>query len=297
MSNIAEKLNAYKAYFEDTLNGFFDGMSRNGVPEEPVFSAVRYSVENGGKRIRPILVYLGAEIAGGRKEDVKELAIAIELIHGYSLVHDDLPSMDNDTLRRNKPTTHVKFGEGMAVLTGDAMLNLAYESVLSKENITDKEVKALAYMAKRAGIYGMIGGQCIDIRDNEKKNMRFESLTELYELKTSMLIGAALVSGAIAVGAESGLVSALELYAKNVGIVFQIVDDILDITSTEEILGKNINSDKKLGKLTILDFVTLDEAKEYIEELGKEVRDALKPFGDSADELIELEKYLSSRKK
>lgn len=297
MSNIAEKLSAYKAYFEDTLDDFFRNMMQNELPEEPVFTSLKYSIENGGKRIRPILVYLGAEIAGGKKEDVRELAIAIELIHSYSLVHDDLPSMDNDTLRRNKPTTHVKFGEGMAVLTGDAMLNLAYERVLLKEEVTLNDIKALGYMARCAGIYGMIGGQCIDIRDNEKKNMTFESLTRLYELKTSMLISAGLVSGAIASGADNELINALKLYARNVGIAFQIVDDVLDVTSTEEVLGKNINSDKKLGKLTVLDFITLDEAREYIVKLGREVRDSLMPFGKVADELIELEKYLSSRKK
>lgn len=297
MSDIAKKLNAYKAYFEDTLDECFRSITQSESPEEPVFTALRYSIENGGKRIRPILVYLGAEIAGGKKEEVKELAIAIELIHSYSLVHDDLPSMDNDTLRRNKPTTHVKFGEGMAVLTGDAMLNLAYESVLLKENLTMNHIKALGYMARCAGIYGMIGGQCIDIRDNEKKNMTFESLTRLYELKTSMLISAGLVSGAIASGADKKLVDALKLYARNVGIAFQIVDDILDVTSTEEVLGKNINSDKKLGKLTVLDFITLDEAREYIVKAGIEIRDSLSPFGKAADDLIELEKYLSSRKK
>ena len=296
MSDISAKLRDYKAYFDEELRAFLDRLERNGA-EQPLLEAVRYSIENGGKRIRPFLVFLGAEFIGHAKEEVINYALAIEFVHSYSLVHDDLPCMDDDTLRRGVPTTHVKYGEGMAVLTGDAMLNMAYEIALSKANIASNDVRALRHFASVAGIFGMVGGQCIDIRDNEKVGMTFDELINLYYLKTSKLISGALLTGALASGASDDEIEALELYARNVGIIFQIVDDILDVTSTEAELGKNIGSDSDNGKATSIRYMSIDEARAYICTLESEISARLRVYGERADDLLALSSMLSRRNK
>lgn len=293
----------FKEVFDNILNQYLDSI--NIV--EPLSSALKYSILNGGKRIRPYLVYLGAKSVSDPKytdviNNIKELALGIELIHSYSLVHDDLPCMDNDTLRRGKPTTHVLYGAGMATLAGDGMLNLASEVMLNaidnpesmkcdivKNNIL-AQIKASKYILNNSGIYGMVSGQCMDLKE-DKSSYSINDYKKMNLMKTSALIKAALVSGAIRFEADDEIIFAFEKYSENFGLIFQIVDDILDVTSTEEVLGKNINSDKDNNKLTYIDFVGLDDAKKECIVLANEAKDCIYSLANkiyNADVLVDL---------
>ncbi len=247
---------------------------------EPIATAVKYALD-GGKRIRPILCILGKSF-----DSVKDLALGVECIHNYSLCHDDLPCMDNDDLRHGKPSTHKKFGEGMGVLTGDALLNLAFEIMLDGDR-SFVHYKAVNYIAKMSGIYGMVGGQCIDIAQDEFRQKSLEEVITLNMLKTSCLFKAALAGSAISLGAN----------AQEIGLIFQIVDDILDVTSNSEVLGKNINSDIKANKTTYLSICGMEKAKQDINNLEIEAISAVAKYGDRAAKLIELAKYLTNRSK
>lgn len=262
---------------------------------EPIATAVKYALD-GGKRIRPILCILGAEFMGKSFDSVKDLALGVECIHNYSLCHDDLPCMDNDDLRHGKPSTHKKFGEGMGVLTGDALLNLAFEIMLDGDR-SFVHYKAVNYIAKMSGIYGMVGGQCIDIDQDEFRQKSLEEVITLNMLKTSCLFKAALAGSAISLGANAQEIASLELYAQKIGLIFQIVDDILDVTSNSEVLGKNINSDIKANKTTYLSICGMEKAKQDIDNLEIEAISAVAKYGDRAAKLIELAKYLTNRSK
>lgn len=283
-------LTDFKTQFELCLKEYFNSLEI----VEPLFSGIKYSVNNGGKRLRPLLVKLGAGFVGADFKKVEKLAIAIELIHSYSLVHDDLPAMDNDTLRRGLPTTHIKYGEGMAILVGDALLNLAYETLFSDLDSCDiNYLKAAKVLADSAGCQGMIKGQCLDIDEKAGKTLNEIILT--YKCKTSALMKAALIAGACAAGASQKELCALGEYADNLGLIFQIVDDILDITSTEQTLGKNINSDLESGKITYVSVRGLEQSKSDIAVMEQAAKDALAPFGDKASTLITFLEYLSNR--
>lgn len=261
---------------------------------EPINDAVKYSLQ-GGKRLRPILAMLGCEFMDKPINSLRHFAVGLECIHNYSLIHDDLPCMDDDTLRHGKPCTHVKFGEGMAVLAGDALLNLAYEIMLRHPDINADYVSAIRYAAAMAGIDGMIGGQCLDIVTQNSSDKYLHDVIRLNSLKTACLFKAGLVGGAIACGASSYEVTALEEYSDCLGIIFQIVDDILDITSTEETLGKNIGSDIDSNKVTYVSLVGIEQARGDIRLYEQKAQKALEPFGARADRLIQLVDYLSAR--
>ena len=287
-----EYLDNNKKIFECYLDNKLSEL--DGTPE-PVCSAVKYALD-GGKRLRPVLAIMGAEFMGKTFEDVKSLALGLECIHNYSLCHDDLPCMDNDDLRHGKASTHKKFGEGMGVLTGDALLNLAFEFMLEGEHNNDY-YKAVGYIAKMSGIYGMVGGQCIDIATSDFREKTLAEVVKLNMLKTACLFKAALVGSAMSLGADSDEISALTLYAEKLGLIFQIVDDILDITSNAEVLGKNINSDIKADKTTYLSICGMEKAKADIEELEIEAINAVAKFGERAGGLISLAKFLTKRSK
>ncbi len=262
-----------------------------GTPE-PLASAAVYAVVDGGKRLRPALCYMGAAFAGAKRESADFCAAAIEFIHCYSLVHDDLPSMDNDALRRGKPTVHVKFGEGMAVLCGDFLLNLAYEILTS--GITDaKTCKAARIIAECAGGAGMVGGQCLDIRGGTPEDEA--ALREAYAKKTSALFQGALLSGAAVGGAGDEELAALKEYAYLLGIAFQIEDDILDVTSTAEVLGKDIDSDARNDKTTYVTLFGLDGARAKLHADCVGAKQALAKYGDRAADLVKLVDLLESR--
>lgn len=287
-----EFLNKNKTIFENYLNERLKDLQ--GVAQ-PVGMAVKYALD-GGKRIRPILCVLGAKFMGKGFEEIKDLAVGVECIHNYSLCHDDLPCMDNDDLRHGKLSTHKKFGEGMGVLTGDALLNLAFEFMLEGKHNADY-YKAVSYIAKMSGIFGMVGGQCIDIATDDFRKKSLQEVIELNTLKTACLFKAALVGSSISLGASEEEVQDLEKYCAKIGLIFQIVDDILDITSNAEVLGKNINSDIKADKTTYLSICGIEKAKQDIAMLEAEAIESIAKYGKRAEELVSLAKFLTNRSK
>ena len=277
------------------------------LPEETgyqktVLEAMNYSVLAGGKRLRPMLMEETYRLFGGKSEIIEPFMAAIEMIHTYSLVHDDLPSMDNDEYRRGRKTTHVVYGEGMAILAGDGLLNYAFETALKafdKEPANSAIGKAMQVLAKKAGIYGMIGGQTADIEaeDMEQSKVTNELLLYIHENKTAALIQSSMMIGAILAGATEEAVKTVEKIAYNVGIAFQIQDDILDITSSLEVLGKMTGSDEKNNKVTYVTLNGMEKSKEDVEKLSKEAISLLDSFESKNEFLNQLLKELITRKK
>jgi geranylgeranyl diphosphate synthase type II len=265
-------------------------------PQKIIYQAVNYSLLSGGKRLRPVL-FLGAyELFRDDLKKALPFACAMEMIHTYSLIHDDLPAMDNDDYRRGKLSNHKKFGEARAILAGDALLNKAFETGLDAAiNFKGMNaIKALKLIADSSGTEGMIGGQVIDI-DGENKISSIEDLKYMYSLKTGAIIKSSVTAGATLAGATENEIKLLENYAEKIGIAFQIVDDILDVTSTQEKLGKLIGSDAANNKTTYLTFKSIDEARKDVEKFTDEAIKSLSLFGNRAIYLIELARYLTSR--
>ncbi|MDD6203245.1 MAG: polyprenyl synthetase family protein [Lachnospiraceae bacterium] len=240
-----------------------------------VMEAMNYSILAGGKRLRPMLMEETYRMFGGNEEIIEPFMAAIEMIHTYSLVHDDLPCMDNDEYRRGRKTTHTVYGEGMAVLAGDALLNYAFETACKAFSMTNDAAvigKALTILAGKSGIYGMIGGQTADILAEESKpeEITQELLLYIHEHKTAALIQNAMMIGAVLGKADSKQVNIVEKIGYNIGIAFQIQDDILDITGTMETLGKPIGSDEKNGKVTYVSLNGMEKSREDVEKLSKE---------------------------
>jgi geranylgeranyl diphosphate synthase type II len=248
--------------------------------QKTIVEAMEYSLLAGGKRLRPMLFSESYALFGGRQKQVAAYFMAaIEMIHTYSLVHDDLPAMDNDDYRRGRRTTHKVYGEDMGILTGDALLNYAYETALSgvrqAEN-TEAAVEACAILAKKAGVYGMVGGQVVDVEQTGRPLTK-EQLSFIYRLKTGALLEASLMAGAALAGADTKILSALEEIGKNVGMAFQIQDDILDLTSTTQELGKPVHSDERNEKTTYVSLYGMEEAKRAVETYSQT---ALTQLGD-----------------
>ncbi len=242
--------------------------------QKQIMEAMEYSVMAGGKRLRPMLMRETFRLFSDSDEEIVEpFMAAIEMIHTYSLVHDDLPAMDNDEYRRGRKTTHMVYGEAMGILAGDALLNFAFETASKGFTMFPEKSleigKALQILAKKAGIYGMIGGQVVDV-NCVGQELSKEILDFIYELKTSALIESSMMIGAILAGADDETVMLTEKIAKNIGIAFQIQDDILDVTSTVEMLGKPVLSDEKNDKTTYVTLVGIEKAKEYVEQISKE---------------------------
>ncbi|MBE5843095.1 MAG: polyprenyl synthetase family protein [Butyrivibrio sp.] len=274
-----------------------------------VIEAMNYSILAGGKRIRPVLMMETYRAFGG--EDLSVVApfmAAIEMIHNYSLVHDDLPAMDNDEYRRGRKTTHVVYGPGMATLAGDGLLNLAYETAIKSflinanldsydGDVADRRVKALQILAEKAGIYGMVGGQCADICAEGKSEATLEELLFIHENKTAAMLESSMMIGAILAGADSKAVSEIEKAASKIGIAFQIQDDILDVTGDEKELGKPIGSDEKNEKTTYVSLNGIEASKEEVKKLSDEACDILRMTKKSEEFLIPLVLWMISRNK
>ena len=264
------------------------------LPEEEghqktIFEAMNYSVTAGGKRLRPLLMQETYRMFGGEGREVEPFMAAMEMIHTYSLVHDDLPAMDNDEYRRGKLTTHAKFGHAMGVLAGDALLNYAFETAaeaFDKSTDLRRTAKALQILSRKAGIYGMIGGQVVDVQSSGHA-IDQDRLDFIYELKTGALLEAAMMVGAVLAGASEEEVSVIEKVASDVGIAFQIRDDILDVTSTLEELGKPIHSDDKNEKTTYVTWKGIEAAKAEVKQLSEEAVKELKRL-ESTDEYLEM---------
>ena len=264
--------------------------------------AMRYSVTAGGKRIRPVLMRESFEILGGTGEEIDYFCAAMEFIHTSSLIHDDLPAIDNDALRRGVPTTHAKFGEPLGILSGDALLNYAYETLFKGIAIAgsrENAVHAAQIIAEKTGFDGMLGGQSVDV-ENEKDGLEIdqtEMLRYIYKKKTSALIEASLMAGGALAGANDSVIDTLEAVGERLGLAFQIRDDILDVTSTSEELGKPICSDQENGKVTYVSLLGLDEAGEKVRLLTEEAVELMNGLPGDTAFLKELFLWLASRRK
>ncbi len=284
-----------KERVDRALDGFLPGESRY---PEPVFRSVRYSVFAGGKRLRPVLVIAAAEICGARAEDVLPVACAIEMIHTYSLIHDDLPAMDDDDFRRGKPTNHRVFGEALAILAGDALLTEAFRLMTDRGAMRDVPPERLLDVAREiaeaAGFSGMIAGQAVDIA-SEGIPPDGETLDFIHSRKTERMITVSLRAGAILAGAEAGALEALTGYGRRIGLAFQISDDILNVEGTAEALGKGTGSDAARKKLTYPALYGLESSKEKARALAGEAVRCLDRFGDEAQPLRALATYIVER--
>mgnify|MGYP002516415546 CR=1 FL=1 len=268
--------------------------------QQVIMEAMEYSLLAGGKRLRPMLLMESYRLCGGKGKEVEPFMAALEMIHTYSLVHDDLPAMDNDAWRRGRQTTHVVYGEDMGILAGDALLNYAFETACSAFSMEGADAgrigKALEILACKAGIYGMIGGQVVDVQSSGTK-VSGEKLQFIYRLKTGALIEAAMMIGAVLAGAAKERISVLESIAGDVGLAFQIQDDILDVTGTEETLGKPVHSDEKNEKTTYVTWKGLKAAREEVELLSQKAVKELQTLEPQDDYLEMLLIWLIHREK
>ena len=293
------KLQARVEEVEQVIQSF---LPKEAGYQKTVLEAMNYSVLAGGKRLRPMLMEETYKLFGGCGKIVEPFMAAIEMIHTYSLVHDDLPAMDNDEYRRGRKTTHVVYGEGMAILAGDGLLNFAFETAMKAFDVEPANPaigKALQVLAKKAGIFGMIGGQTADIEaeNMDQSKVSNDLLLFIHENKTAALIQGSMMIGAILAGASDEDVKALEKIAYNVGIAFQIQDDILDITSSLEVLGKMTGSDEKNNKVTYVTLNGMEKSKEDVEKLSKEALDLLSSFENKNEFLNQLIEELITREK
>lgn len=265
--------------------------------DENLLKSMEYSLFAGGKRLRPILLMAAADSINGSGENFIKVADALEIIHTYSLIHDDLPAMDDDDYRRGKLTNHKVFGEATAILAGDALLTLAFEVILRQKNVPNHILlEVLREISIAAGSAGMVGGQAIDLH-SEGVKIDLPTLKIMHMGKTGALFRAAIRSGAILAQATDEKLNALTIYAENFGLAFQITDDILDVTGDSKILGKSTGSDAKKAKSTYVSLTSLDESKKLAQIAVNNALDALKNFGSEANFLRELVQYLTSREK
>ncbi|MGE5328788.1 MAG: polyprenyl synthetase family protein [Deltaproteobacteria bacterium] len=294
MNNSKERLNHYI----DLINSQLDKLvPESEILQGKIYEAMRYSLLKGGKRIRPVLTLAVCEMFGGNSVEAMPFACAIEMIHTYSLIHDDLPAMDDDDYRRGALTNHKVYGEGIAVLAGDGLLNKSFEVMLSTLNNNadiDRKIKAVQLIANAAGIDGMIGGQVIDI-ESEGKRIDYETLKNMHTLKTGALISSSAVAGAIIAGASQEDIKRVYEYASNLGLAFQIKDDILSEVGDRAKLGKNTGNDRERSKSTYVTILGLEESQAFLEKVTDKAVNSLEDFGKKAEFLIELANYLLNR--
>lgn len=295
MTDFTAKLKQFSARFNDKLPALFAYPSGS---EQQVSRAMFYSLSNGGKRLRPYLVCEVANLFGISEDISFPVAASLEMLHTYSLIHDDLPAMDNDDFRRGKPTCHKQFDEATAIIAGDGLLTYAFE-VLSKAPLISPEtkLKLISLLAERAGAFnGMIAGQMLDLQTDKSPELSSEEIIKhIEEMKTGCLIAYAVQAGAIIGNASSEEYSALTTYARKIGIAFQISDDILDVIGDSALMGKTLGKDAKQGKLTFVSLYGLDNARQKAEKLITEAKESLQLFGSKAADLKDLADFIISR--
>lgn len=293
--NFKEQMTAKVIEIEEIIKAY---MPKEEGPQKLIMEAMNYSVTVGGKRLRPMLMQETFRLFGGEGDVIEPFMAAQEMIHTYSLVHDDLPAMDNDEYRRGKKTTWVAYGEDMAVLAGDGLLNYAFETALKAFGKADalKVAEALKILAGKAGIYGMIGGQVVDVMSEEKK-IDMETLLFIHRNKTSALIQSSMMIGAVLASASKEDVEKIEKIGEDIGLAFQIQDDILDVTSSLEVLGKPVHSDEKNEKTTYITLEGLEKSRKDVEEISHRAIDGLKSFERENQFLNELVEMLIHREK
>ena len=286
-----------KEYIENVLRAYLP--EKEGY-QKIIMEAMEYSLMAGGKRLRPVLMLEMYRLFGGKSRVIEPFLAAIEMIHTYSLVHDDLPAMDNDDYRRGRKTTHIVYGEDMGILAGDALLNYAFETACSAFGAEGADCarvgRALCVLAEKAGIYGMIGGQVVDVKESGHQ-VSGEVLDFIYRLKTGALIESSMMIGAILAGAGEEQVKAAERIAEKIGLAFQIHDDILDVTGAEEVLGKPVHSDEKNEKTTYVTWKGIEEARRDVARLTDEALEELERFPAQDKFLAQFLRSLVSREK
>lgn len=285
-------LKEYKSLIDKNINKYFPDIN---TEFSKVVEAARYSLLLGGKRIRPIIMLEFAKLFGGNREEVMPFAVALEMIHTYSLIHDDLPCMDNDDMRRGNPSCHIKYGEDIALLAGDTLLTESFNVALKSTADSEKKLKALSVLSKRAGLFGMIGGQVMDL-DFEINKPQEQGLRTMYLRKTGALLSAAAEIGAVLSQASDEEVQISANYALNVGLAFQIIDDILDIIGNPEILGKPIGSDNENDKTTLVALLGIEKSRELAFELTNEAKGLLAMLRGDKENLLSITDYLLDRK-
>ena len=293
--------------FQDELTKRTDEIEkgiREFLPKEEGFGksmaqAMNYSMLAGGKRLRPLLMQETYRLFGGKEKVIWPFMTGMEMIHTHSLIHDDLPALDNDDYRRGRLTTHKVYGEAMGILSGVALLNYAYETMLlafERTAYPERVIRGLSVMAEKTGIHGMLGGQSVDV-ENDGTPLTKEMLDYIYRNKTSALIEAAMMTGAILAGADENSVAIIEEAAGKIGLAFQIQDDILDVTSTEEELGKPVHSDEKNNKVTYVTLFGIEEASRQVKELSEDAVSLLKGLNKNNEFLYLLVEKLINRRK
>jgi geranylgeranyl diphosphate synthase, type II len=267
------------------------------VYPETIYEAMRYSLMAGGKRLRPILCLATCELVGGAIEMAMPTACALEMIHTMSLIHDDLPAMDNDDYRRGKLTNHKVYGEDIAILAGDGLLAYAFEFIAAQTQAPAAQVlKVIAHLGKAVGAAGLVGGQVVDLQSEGKSDVTLETLNYIHRHKTGALLEASVVCGAMVAGAAEGEVDRLSRFAQNIGLAFQIIDDVLDITATQEELGKTAGKDLQAQKATYPSFWGIEESKRQADQLIAAAKAELQSFGAAAQPLLALADYITARK-
>jgi len=292
----------FKNYLQIKVNAVDKYLStiivQKNNPQSIIYESMNYSLMSGGKRLRPVLLLMTYEIFNEDSDKAMPFACAMEMIHTYSLIHDDLPAMDNDDYRRGRLSNHKKYNEAIAILAGDGLLNKAFETGLEaclKSDLDLKNsVKALSIISNSSGTDGMIGGQIVDMAGEELIHS-IEDLKYMYSLKTGAIIKSSVHAGAVLGGASEEEISALCIFAEKLGIAFQIQDDVLDVEGSTEKTGKPVGSDEANHKKTYVSYVGLEEAKKHVQKYSQEAIDSLSIFGEKANNLIELAKYLTNR--
>lgn len=295
MSEFKNKLSEYIEFTGKNLKNY--NICRDSEkPQKTLIDAMNYSLEAGGKRIRPVLAYAFCEACGGSYKTAAAPACAIEMIHTFSLIHDDLPAMDNDDFRRGKPSCHKAFGEAAAILAGDALSVLPFEIIADDNSLTDaQKIRIISALAKAVGKNGMIGGQVIDMENEERSDVDEENLRNMYRRKTGELISVSCIMGCVCAGADQETIEAASEYGYKLGLAFQIIDDILDVTSTAEELGKPIGSDSEENKTTFVTLYGVEKAQEIAGNITDEAMLLLEKFGNNQF-LKELTSMLLKRK-
>ena len=289
MEKRQEKITGILEYYLPKEEGFAKSMAQ----------AMNYSMLAGGKRLRPLLMQETYRLFGGKEKVIWPFMTGMEMIHTHSLIHDDLPALDNDDYRRGRLTTHKVYGEAMGILSGVALLNYAYETMLlafERTAYPERVIRGLSVMAEKTGIHGMLGGQSVDV-ENDGTPLTKEMLDYIYRNKTSALIEAAMMTGAILAGADANSVAIIEEAAGKIGLAFQIQDDILDVTSTEEELGKPVHSDEKNNKVTYVTLFGIEEASRQVKELSEDAVSLLKGLNKNNEFLYLLVEKLINRRK
>ncbi|MBT3311632.1 MAG: polyprenyl synthetase family protein [Desulfobacterales bacterium] len=292
-------LNSYLLSKRKIINEYIERILNSSSESTPIVSAMKYSLMAGGKRLRPILCMSAAEAVGEKSDIILPVACALEMIHTYSLIHDDLPSMDNDNMRRGKPTSHINFDESTAILAGDALLTLAFK-ILSSSEIKNNDYKNMlkisGIIADAAGYKGMIEGQMLDI-SSEGKVLSIEELGKMHYLKTGALIEASIYSGAIIGGGTNEQVESLRIYAGKIGLAFQVADDILNVDGDPEVMGKAVGSDINRNKSTYPSVIGLEKSKKIAEDLVYSALKAIDTFDNKAEPLRLIARYIIERDK